>query len=380
MRKSIRRYHFSKVFYRPFIIWLAMVVAVFATARILSDSKIGNMIERRIKAIGSDEETVKKVINIELGDPLKEYEYIKMFDGKNEEVLPEPVENYEDYASESPIPEPELPKEPEIPSDTETDTPRENVFGDGTVPLDPSKIEIDNSSGYDIDVSELLNSPLQFSVNKDEPCILIVHTHGSESYTPEGENLYVESDPYRTEDLNYNVVKVGDVLTQELESRGFKVLHDKTLHDYPSYNGSYSRSFDTIAQYLETYPSIKIVIDLHRDAIANPDGSQYRTYATVDGKNCSKLLFVMGTDDSGLYHPAWRENLKLALKLEYALNTLYPSIAKPVTVSHYRYNQHMTAGSMILEVGSTGNTLEESIQAVKCFAEAAGQLLETVEK
>lgn len=380
MRKSIRRYHVSRVLYRPLIIWLAMVIAVFAAVRVLSGSRIGTEIEQRIKAIGADEETVKKVINIEFGNPIEENEYYKMFLGKNEgeETMTGEEEIYEEHTAESSIPE--IADKPEVTEEIDPNTPKENIFGDGTQPLDPSKVQIDNDSGYEIDVSELLNSPLQFTVNKDEPCILIVHTHGSEAYTPDGDDIYVESDPYRTEDLNYNVVKVGDVLTEELESRGLKVLHDRTLHDYPSYNGSYSRSFDTIAKYLDTYPSIKIVIDLHRDAIANPDGSQYRTYATIDGKNCSQLLFVMGTDASGLSHPVWRENLKLALKLEYAMNILYPSLAKPIAVSHYRYNQHMTAGSMILEVGCTGNTLEESVQAVKYFAEAAEQVLETVSK
>ena len=240
--------------------------------------------------------------------------------------------------------------------------------------MDPSKVQIDNDSGYEIDVSELLNSPLQFTVNKDEPCILIVHTHGSEAYTPDGDDIYVESDPYRTEDLNYNVVKVGDVLTEELESRGLKVLHDRTLHDYPSYNGSYSRSFDTIAKYLDTYPSIKIVIDLHRDALGSSD-VLYKVVADEEGVCASQVMLFVGTDASGLEHPNWRQNLSLAVYIQNAVSSKYPSLMRPLQLVKYRYNQHLTPGSMIIEVGSNGNTLQEALAAIRLFGHSAGPAL-----
>jgi stage II sporulation protein P len=241
--------------------------------------------------------------------------------------------------------------------------------------LDASGIQIKNYSAYDVDTDALLNADLNLSFTADSPSVLIVHSHGSESYTADANNPYVETDPWRTEDTNYNVVHVGDVLTELLQSAGINVIHDRTLNDYPSYDGSYNRALEVIEGYLEEYPSICIVIDLHRDAVQNTDGSAVRTTATIDGKECSQIMLVMGTDSTGLYHPYWQENLKLALRLQYAMDTMYPTLTKPIDLSEYRYNMHATLGSMIVEVGGIGNTLDESVTAVTYFADAIIEVL-----
>lgn len=362
--------------------WVILVLTVCIVVKILTTAGLSEKIERRVIEFIRSEKCANLVMDLEFGLPFEENVIYKALKGSNEV----PAENTQqqteesvstDHDAESSIPDYYREDATAQEKTEKLDYTDAGVFEeDGH--LDPSSIALDNDTNLDIDVEKLLNSPLNFTVQPDKPTVLIVHTHGSEAYTATDDDMYVESDPYRTEDMNYNVVRVGKELKAQLESYGISVLHDSTLHDYPSYNGSYNRSFETIAKYIDEYPTIKIVIDLHRDAIANSDGTQYRTVAQIGDEACSQLLFVMGTNASGLEHPAWQENMKLALKLQYAMDTMYPNLAKPIHVSEYRYNQHMTAGSMILEVGCTGNTLKESLASIKYFAAAAAQVLETV--
>lgn len=246
----------------------------------------------------------------------------------------------------------------------------------GPTPLTPSAegINLKNRTDYEINVAALLAEKLAIHLDLDTPQILIIHTHSSEAFMPDGNDIYEESDPSRTEDKNYNIIRVGDELANALENRGIPVIHDRELYDYPSYTGAYTRSMEAISNYLEIYPSIKIVIDLHRDAFMDAEGNIYKTVAEINGETCAQVMLVMGTNFSGLYHPNWQENLKLALNLQSAMNQKYPGLARPVTISQYRYNQHATTGSMILEVGCNGNTLQEALAAVRFFADAAGDV------
>lgn len=239
-----------------------------------------------------------------------------------------------------------------------------------------TSVTITNKGSYDIDVQALLNEPLGISLDADAPQILIIHSHGSESYAPDGEDIYAPTDPSRTEDKNYNVVRVGDELTEALTEQGFIVIHDRELYDYPSYNGSYTRSLEAIERYLAEYPSIKLVLDIHRDAVYLEDGSLYKTVCSVDGEAASQVMLCVGTDESGLNHPNWRENLKLALKLQQAMNEENSALARPVAILTGRYNQHATTGSLIVEVGYNGNTLQEALNAVRAFASAAGTVFD----
>lgn len=238
-----------------------------------------------------------------------------------------------------------------------------------------SNIQFKNTSGYTPDIDALLAEPLEISLQQDAPAVLIIHTHASESYTPEGDDQYVASDPYRTQDDNYNMIRVGNELQDALESRGIKVIHDTGVYDYPSYSGSYGRSLAAMKQYVSDYPSIGLVIDLHRDAIGDSDGAQYRTIAQIDEETCSQIMFVVGTNSTGLEHPEWRENLKLALHLQREMDEVYPTLSRPIKLSENRYNQQVTTGSLIVEVGCTGNTLAESLSAVRYFADAAANVI-----
>ena len=234
-----------------------------------------------------------------------------------------------------------------------------------------STMQIHNNTSYEIDFNALAAEELDLNPTKDGPQVLIFHTHSSEAYTPATPDVYEASDPYRTEDKNYSVIRVGDVLAEKLESFGLNVIHDREIYDYPSYTGSYNRSGAAVEQYLSQYPGIRVVIDLHRDALGSGD-VVYKTNATLNGQNSAQVMLLVGTGENGLWHPHWEENLKLALRLQSAMNRRYPGLARPVEVVSERYNQQLNPGMMILEVGSNGNTLREAMTAVGYFGEAVG--------
>ncbi len=239
----------------------------------------------------------------------------------------------------------------------------------------PDYIAVKNNTTYTIDTAALLKEPLGIMLSGDSPAVLIIHTHGSEAYMPDGDDQYIESDPYRTQDKAQSIIRVGDELASELAKRGIAFIHDRNVYDYPSYSGCYNRAYEAIQAYLMEYPSIKIVIDMHRDAIEDKEGNVYRTIAQVGDTTCAQAMFVMGTNFSGLKHPNWKENLKLALHIQDEMNRLYPSLAKPIKLSQYRFNQQATTGSMIVEVGSIGNTLQEALTAVRYFADALSNVV-----
>ena len=235
-------------------------------------------------------------------------------------------------------------------------------------------LSIKNETSYDIDVSGMLSGGSQVKLPAGEPQILIIHTHSSEAYTPAGLDRYEASDTSRTEDKEYNIVRVGDELTALLQQAGLNVIHDREIYDYPSYTGSYERSGAAVQSYLEQYPGIAVVIDMHRDALG-ANGVVYKTMAEESGVCASQVMLLVGTDDSGLYHPNWRSNLSLALYLQNAVSAVHPTLMRPVSLVQQRYNQHLTGGSLILEVGSSGNTLQEALAAIRLFADAAAPAL-----
>lgn len=206
------------------------------------------------------------------------------------------------------------------------------------------------------------------ALGEGSPQVLIVHTHGSEAYTMPPGQEYVASGESRTTDTNYNVVRVGDEIADILSQHGISVIHDRNMYDYPQYNGAYDRSLVSIENYLQQYPSITFVLDIHRDAISDADGNPYKVISQVPEGTSAQLTFVMGTDGGGLSHPEWLENLKLATAVQNTLLADYPTLMRPITVRNSRYNQHCTAGSMLVEVGAAGNSLDEALLAARLFA------------
>ena len=249
------------------------------------------------------------------------------------------------------------------------------------IPTDPSgytvcgRTYISNSTGYQLSVSDL-RQPFSAHLMEDGPQILILHTHGSEAYTPAGDDAVVWSGDHRTTDTRCNVVRVGDEMAEVFGQAGISVLHDRTLYDYPSYAGSYDRSLVAIQNYLKQYPSIRFILDVHRDAIEDGQGNQYKVVSAIDGEGtAAQLSIVVGSDGSGLTHPNWIENLRLAVAIQENILAKYPTLMRPVLLRNSRYNQHATAGSLLVEVGSAGNSPEEAVLAGRLFAERMAEVL-----
>ena len=228
---------------------------------------------------------------------------------------------------------------------------------------DADGLELYYASTEDPDIPALLAQPLRWNLRGEEPTVLIVHTHTTESYTRVDEP-YTESAAWRTADEDYNMVAIGEIVKGILEDNGIPVIHDRELHDYPSYNGSYTRTRKAIQDYVNQYPSIQLILDLHRDA-AGEGSNQMRTSATVDGEPSAQLMLVMGTN-----YDSYPENLSLALKLHAQLEQQCPGITRPLQLRAARFNQDLCPGSLLVEVGAAGNTHPEARRAAEQLAEA----------
>ena len=240
-------------------------------------------------------------------------------------------------------------------------------------------MRIKNETGYWVDAAQILSEGPGLALPAEGPQILIIHTHASEAYTQAGVDRYAASDNSRTEDTQFNVVRIGDELAEILTEAGLNVVHDRGIYDYPSYTGSYARAEAAIAQYLDSFPDIRVVLDIHRDALGSGD-VVYKTMAEEEGTVASQIMLLVGTDESGLEHPFWRGNLAFALYLQNAVNSAFPTLMRPVLLVSQRYNQQLTPGSLIVEVGSSGNTLREALAAIRLFGRAvAPALLDLVE-
>ena len=284
----------------------------------------------------------------------------------------------EDGESRAPIvmPVEETPVEPAAPLAADNGVPAKTL-----IPTDPSgytvcgRVYISNSTSHELSVQEL-QKPFAAALGEGEPQVLILHTHGSEAYTPVPGTEIVWSGDYRTTDYRYNVVRVGDEMAEVLGEAGISVLHDRTLYDYPNYTGAYDRALAAIQKYLERYPSIRFVLDVHRDAIEDGQGNQYKAVSEVEGLGVSaQMSLVIGSDGSGLEHPGWLENLRLAAAVQQDIPEQYPTLMRPVLLRNSRYNQHATTGSLLLEVGAAGNSPEEAVLAGRLFAERLAAVL-----
>ena len=210
---------------------------------------------------------------------------------------------------------------------------------------------------------------------KEGPRVLIIHTHGSEAYTlPPGQS-YEASGDRRSLDCDYNMIRVGDEVAAVLAAAGISVLHDREIYDYPSYAEAYNRSYDAICRHRENYPSIDFVLDLHRDAVTDAQGTDYKLISATDLGNAAQLQFIMGSNGSGNSHDGWLRNLQLAAALQESLLADYPTLLRPIELRNARYNQHLSQGSLLLEVGAAGNSLDEALLSARLFAAALAELL-----
>ena len=195
--------------------------------------------------------------------------------------------------------------------------------------------------------------------------IVLFHTHSCESYTSSEKYPYTPTGNFRTTDLNFTVTRVGTELETYLKGYNYNVVHNTNYHDYPAYNGSYTRSLKTVENILQTTPS-DIIIDVHRDAIGSR--SDYAPTVKIGDEEAAQLMFVVGTDAGGLWHPNWRENLKFAVEVQQKAEEMYPGLFKTMMLTKSRYNQHTGKYASIIEVGATGNTLEQCLTSMKYLA------------
>jgi stage II sporulation protein P len=259
---------------------------------------------------------------------------------------PQPTQPTEETQSTAPSP-----TEPELP-----------VF----LPEEADRISITAGFSYSVDKAGLLTQPLDWDLTSDEPKVLIVHTHGSESFAPTGE--YQETTAYHTLNTDYNMISIGTYVESLLEEAGISVLHDTTLHDEPSYNAAYNNSRKSVQAYLQEHPSISLVLDLHRDSIEDEAGNQVVQTVFAQGETLAPLMLVVGTDYGGLEHPRWQENMALALKLQTQLEGICPGICRNINLRTQRFNQDLSSGAMLIEVGSSGNTRQEALRAAEVLA------------
>lgn len=238
-------------------------------------------------------------------------------------------------------------------------------------------IYLKNSTDLKIDIKALYEAPLPYTIQKDgTPQVLIMHTHTTESFLPEMRDYYTSADEARSLDDNCNMVALGNIVAEKLNAVGVVTLHDTTKHDYPSYNGSYTRAAETINRYLKEYSNIKIVIDLHRDAISGDGSGKVKPVTMINGKQAAQIMIVMGSQSGSVTgFESWQENLKLAVKLQRQLEGMYPSLARALSLMPKKYNENLTTGSMLIEIGTEVNSMDEVKYSAELLGNALAELL-----
>ena len=231
---------------------------------------------------------------------------------------------------------------------------------------DAAAIQINSGFAYSADLESLITQPLHWDLTGEEPAVLILHSHATESFAPTGE--YTETTAYHTLDTQYNMVSVGAYVAELLRAGGISVIQDTTLHDNPSYNASYTNSREAVKKYLQQYPSIRLVLDLHRDSLEDEEGNQIVKTVFSQGTTLAPLMLVVGTDYGGLNHPDWQENLALALKLQTQIESFCPGLCRSINLRTQRFNQDLSGGALLVEVGASGNSHQEALRAAEMLA------------
>lgn len=237
-------------------------------------------------------------------------------------------------------------------------------------------VDIDNKTDEAVDIQALLNTKPSFgNITKNEPYILIYHTHSTEGYELLDKGWYSDEYVSRTEDTAKNMIRVGDELTLALEEAGFTVIHDRNIYD-KSYNGAYDRSRVMVEQYLQEYPSIVLTLDVHRDAIHYDDGTKCKPTATVNGKKAAQVMIISGCEGDGVTDfSRWKENLTFAVHLQNQVEESYEGVMRPIFFCNRKYNMNVTPCSLLLEFGTDANTLEEAVYSARLIGDSLGELL-----
>ncbi|MBQ8338392.1 MAG: stage II sporulation protein P [Oscillospiraceae bacterium] len=225
------------------------------------------------------------------------------------------------------------------------------------------------------DIQKILKQTPEIKLTKGQPQVLIYHTHSTESYELEDLGYYTKGSSARTVDEKYNMLRVGDEIVRQLEAAGIGVIHDRSLYDYPSYNGAYNRSAATAKKYLEKYPSITVTLDIHRDAIEQSGGVRVKPTAVINGKKAAQVMIIAGVDDGTMDFPKWRENMKFASVLQQQMENSYPGLTRAAMVCHRRYNMYLTTNSLLIEMGGHANTLDEAVYSGEMLGKSLVEVL-----
>ncbi len=367
LRKGIRI--FTALFLTVLTLWMISLTADLSGAK------------NALEALGEKTAFAAAVVRTELGLPRPESGeaanltfWQKIVVSQSPALLAAALDENTSAPEETPEPEPSE----QIP---ETSASADRVVERTVAPKDTTgytcagEVYIQNPTAAQVDAEAMTKAAVPVTLGTDGPQVLIVHTHGSEAYTPADGDDYAASSAYRTTDTQYNMVRVGDEIAAVLESRGISVLHDKSLYDYPAYSGAYGRSAAAIEGFLKQYPSIRVILDVHRDAIVDTSGVNYKVVTEVDGEKTAQVMLVVGTDQGGANHPNWRQNLTFAVKVQQHMNGAHENLARPIALRAARYNQQYAVGSLLVEVGSHGNTLREALRGGRLFAEALADTL-----
>lgn len=238
---------------------------------------------------------------------------------------------------------------------------------------------LNNTTSYKVDPQDYLKRTYPIAapsyVSRDEPLVLILHTHGTESYLPDGTDYYLPGEDFRSENADETVVAVGEAIAASLREQGIPVLHDKTMYDLNDFNNAYANSRAAARAALKEHPSIQYILDVHRDSIFAANNICQKTMTEINGTRSAQLMLVVGTDGAGAVHPNWKSNLTVAVHVQEKLNRLYPTLARPINLRDSAFNQALLPGCLLLEVGSCGNTVQEACTAGAFFADAFAAVL-----
>ena len=229
-------------------------------------------------------------------------------------------------------------------------------------------VKIRNETDYKL-TNEVLD-PTSLEINTNN--IIIYQTHSCESYTASEKYQYKQTGNFRTTDKNFSVIRVGRELTNQLKSYGYNVIHDENYHDYPSYTGSYTSSLNTVTKLLEENKDTDIVVDVHRDAVGD---NTYAPTVKIGDEYAAQIMFVVGGNGSSIPHPEWQQNLKFAIKVQQKANELYPGLFRPIILRESGYNQQVSKAASLIEVGATGNTLDQCLVSMKYLAKVLDEVL-----
>ena len=249
--------------------------------------------------------------------------------------------------------------------------------GEKYIPCGAGSIK-NNTRQTAADIAAEIANPLPFAIepNSPDPQVLVMHTHATEDYRLSAGLWFSPGDGARSTDRSINMCAVGRVVADTLNAAGINTLHDETLNDYPSYTGSYANSRAVVQQYLAQYPSIKVVLDVHRDAIESESGSRYAPVCTVEGRQAAQVMIICGCDNGTTVQlPIWRQNLRFAAAWERSMEGMYPGFTRPVLFSYRFYNQDLTTGSLLIEIGGHGNNLNEALYAGQLAAKGLAAAL-----